>query len=243
MIPQVHQIVFRHTSAPVPDGYVARAMRSVRESFAGCEYQCWGLDEAAEFIAATYPPEVLKTFECLRPYAYKADLFKLCLLHTVGGWYVDAGVRMLKGPIPGELAASVPPRFVVFRSTGPWDAAWNCSMALLYAEPGHDLFTTAITEIVDNCKQQRYGANPLCPTMTAFGRALAVHDVVDGVHQGVVVDVRRRRFSRGFVVAPLGMIAARKPKSIRVGDTAAGGLHGSNNYVQMWGQREVYADW
>lgn len=242
MVPRVHQILFRDPSARGPDAYVVRAMRTVREAFPGCEYRCWTLDEAGDFIEAHYEPEVRAAFECLRPYAYKADLFKYCLLQTTGGWYVDAGVRMLKSPIVRGFAKFQPPRLVVFRGTGTWDAPWSCSVALMYAEPGHELFSTAIAEVVTNCREQRYGANPLCPTMTAFGRAFALHDVVEGVHKGVVVDVRWRRFDRGFVVAPLGMIAARKPTSAGVGDVASIGLHGSNNYVEMWQRREVYAD-
>jgi hypothetical protein len=240
MVPLVHQIVFRDPSAPELVGYVARAMRTTRRAFAHYEYRCWDLEEADEFIANHYPSEVLDAFRCLRPYSYKADLFKLCVLHTLGGWYVDAGVRMLKSPING-FSADQPPRCVVFRSTGPWDATWNCSMALLYAEPGQDVFSSAIAEVVTNCREQRYGANPLCPTMTALGRAFAVHDVVDGVVRGLVVDVRWRRFKRGFAVAPLGLIAARKPHA-RVGNVVQIGMHGANNYVEMWGRREVYTD-
>jgi mannosyltransferase OCH1-like enzyme len=243
----VHQIVFTDPGAHAPTGYAERAIRSVRDAFPGCEHRIWNLGEATEFISGHFDRDVARAFDRLAPYAYKADLFKYCLLHVVGGWYVDAGVTMLGSPLRAPFASSAnPPGFVLFRSTGPDDAPWNCSVALLYAEPGHDVFTTAIAEVVDNCKNQRYGATPLSPTMSPFGRALAIHDVHQRVRLGAVVDVRRRSYDRAYELPPIGRVAARKPTSTgrsTVGDVSYVGMHGTNNYYEMWIRREAFGTW
>jgi hypothetical protein len=60
MVPRVHQIVFRDPSAPETDGYIARAMQTVREAFPRCEYQRWELGQARQFIATNHSAEVLR---------------------------------------------------------------------------------------------------------------------------------------------------------------------------------------
>lgn len=240
MNPYVHQIALSDHDPPRIDGYVAEATASVRDAFPGARYRLWGRADGERFVADHFGPDVAWAFRCLLPYAYKADLLKLCLLHTYGGWYVDAGVRMLRSPLP--LFDGATPRFVLFRSTGSWDMPWNCSLALLYAEAGHPVFTTAIDSIVANCRSRNLGVNPLSPTMSTFGRALAHHGDEHELAIGTVVDVDGEEYVRGFAIPPFGVIAARKPDRIAVGDLVAAGLEGGNNYDVMWKAGTVYGD-
>ena len=240
MNPHLHQIALSDHDPPRIGGYVAEAIASVREAFPGSEHRVWGRADGEQFVADHFGPEVAWAFRCLQPYAYQADLLKLCLLHVLGGWYVDAGVRILRSPLP--LFDGANPRFVVFRSTGSWDMPWNCSLALLYAEAGSPVFTTAIDRIVTNCRDRNYGANPLSPTMSAFGQALAHHGDQHELAIGTVVDVEGEEYVRGFEIPPFGLIAARKPNRIPVGDLVQAGLEGGNNYDVMWKGRAVYGD-
>lgn len=243
MVPDVHQILFTDPGVPEPKGYVAHAMQSVREAFPTGRYTCWGLPEATALIDAHFGRKVLRAFECLRPYAYKADLFKYCLLYVHGGWYADVGTRVLQQPMQAPFAtSSSPPRLVVFRGTGLWDAAWACSISFLYASPGHEIFPTAIEEVVDNCRHQRYGANPLSVTMTAFGRAIAIHNVRERIEVGLIVDAEGKPYERAHQLGELGHVAARKPR-LHAGDMAGIGVEGTNNYARMWEDRQVYAPW
>ena len=239
MNPHVHQAAITAHDPPRLTGYSVEATRSVRETFPGSRYRLWGRADGERFIADHFPAEVLWAYRALRPFAYKGDLLKLCLLHVLGGWYVDVGVRMLRSPAP-LFDGDDPPRFVLFRSTSLWDAPWNCSVALVYADAGSPVFTTAIDEVVANCRARRYGANPLSPTMSPFGRAVAHHRIESGVAVGAVVDVEGEDFNRGFEVRPLGLVAARKPAGVGVGDVAGIGLEGGNDYRQLWLERRVY---
>ena len=237
----VHQIVFTDSGIPQLSGYIRRATDSVRYAFQSCHYTLWGLDAAGDFIAEHFDSSVTDAFNRLQPYAYKADLFKYCLLSVKGGWTIDAGIKMLQSPTELFVAAENP-QLLIFRATGLWDASWNCSLALIYAEPGQQAFSTAIDEVVDNCRKRHYGHNPLCPTMSAFGRALAIHRVQANARIGTVVDVKQQDYSRAYQLKPFGLIAARKPRHSKAGDVASIGIKGANNYVQMWQDRTVYAD-
>lgn len=239
----VHQIIFRDDEENRLEGYIAKATESVRNHFADAVVTIWDLDGARAFLRSHFPRVVLKSFDCLNPYAYKGDLFKYCLLQVAGGWYVDAGVRMLKTPSTVLSQDGNLTKLVLFRSTGPWDAPWNCSLALTYASRGQGFFSHAIEEVVMNCKREHYGQNPLSPTMTAFGRSLAINRIQDGVLLGQVVDVVGQEYQRGFLLDADGIIAARKPRAgdqIEVGDVSYIGISGGNSYVDLWTRREVY---
>jgi hypothetical protein len=240
---EVHQIIFRDDEEVPLEGYVLDATESVRNHFLNARITIWDLDSAREFLRDLYPRAVLGSFDTLVPYAYKGDLFKYCLLRSVGGWYVDAGVRMLSTPRLTAINDLNPVELVLFRSTGPWDAPWNCSVALTYASRGQKFFFDAIQEVVANCKREHYGANPLSPTMTAFGRSIAINRVHENVVLGQVVDVTGQEYQRGFALPSEGVIAARKPRAkdqIEVGDVAYLGIAGGNNYVDLWNRREAY---
>lgn len=236
----LHQVALSDHDPPRLGGYVAEAIASVREAFPGSEHRVWGPAEGEQFVLDHFGAEVAWAFRCLRPYAYKGDLLKMCLLHELGGWYVDAGVRMLRSPLP--LFDGADPRFVLFRSTGSWDMPWNCSLALLYAEAGSPVCTTAIDGIVANCRNRSLGVNPLSPTMSPFGRALAHHGDHGELAIGTVVDVEGQEYTRGFEIRPFGLIAARKPNRIPVGDLGEAGLEGGNNYDVLWKAGAVYGD-
>jgi len=237
--PNVHQIAITDHESPRLSGYVADATESVRRAFPDATYRLWSRADGEAFIEEHFGPEVGWAFRCLRPYAYKGDLLKLCILHVLGGWYFDVGVRMLQSPAP-LFDVAPPPQLVLFRSTGPMDSPWNCSLAVVYAEAGSSVFTTAIDEVIDNCRAGRYGATPLSPTMSPFGRAIARHGLELGVRSGVVVDVEGQDYRRAFHIEPLGLVAARKPGGLAAGAVAAIGIEGGNDYVAMWRDRTVY---
>lgn len=234
--------MFSHIKDMTVTGYVKDAIQSVEDSFAVSEHHCWNMDEAFEFIVQHFDKSVQRAFKCLTPLSYKADLFKYCLLYIEGGWYIDAGVKMILNP-EVLFKDDYNPDFVLFRSTGGWDAPWNCSLAILYAAPKSPVFITTLEQLVSNCKNKYYGVNPLCPTMSPFGRSIAIHNKNDNIKMGKVVDVKRNDVHRGFRIPPIGLIATRKPKLAKVGNVKDIGLHGSNNYAELWKNREVYNEY
>ena len=238
---RVHQVVFSDQGVVSLQDYAKKAARSVQQVFADYDYRCWYLQDATDFIRANFPDRVLAAFETLVPFAYKADLFKYCLLKVLGGWYVDIGVTMLKDPLAPRHSNS-DTQFVFFRATGPWDPLWACSVALIYAQPGHAVFDTAIASVVAHCEQRFYGANPLMPAMVPLGSAIAEHQIHENAKIGNVVDVRKRKYRRGYQLKPGELVARRKPPRAKAGDVASIGISGANNHVELWHQRQVYGE-
>ena len=78
---------------------VSENIRSLRSRHPGEEHLLWRETMLTDFIASHFDAEVLSAFRTLRPYAYKADLAKYCLLYEHGGLYAD----LLKGRVPAYL--------------------------------------------------------------------------------------------------------------------------------------------
>ena len=73
-------------------------------------------DEAcSEFIAREYPPDVLMAYDSLIPTAFKADLWRYCVLYKYGGVYLDAKLCWQEG---GASGGTITLRSIVNRFFG-----------------------------------------------------------------------------------------------------------------------------
>jgi hypothetical protein len=107
-----------------------------------------------EFIEKNYEPNVANAFKCLRPGAYKADLWRYCILYKNGGVYADIKLELhvsLK-----DILEKHPKLFVIdmhapgHKFTTP---LWN---GLMSSPPGNPVFRSCIDEIILNCKNKDY---------------------------------------------------------------------------------------
>lgn len=218
--------------------FLEHATGTVKEAFPGASYTLYNQESLRQFIADHYDAEIVWAYDTLKPYAYKADLGRYCLLNALGGWYVDLGVTIMN---PVELGPRI--KTLAFRDIQRFSfTGWACSIGILYSQPQSAIMTTAIEMIVKNCHEQYYGITPLCPTgPTLFGQALAANrgqaDVVYGDYLELTPNHEHK--NRAFVL-PNGMIMGwGKPSA--GGDLKGLGASGTNNYNELWQKREVYA--
>ena len=106
------------------------------------------------------PREVYDAYQRLRPGAFKADLFRLCLLYEKGGVYVDCEATpyvSLREMMSGiEL-----PRDRMF--IAPLDRR-GIHNGFMIASPRHPFLASCIQYIVDNVKNERYYNDDLAIT-------------------------------------------------------------------------------
>jgi hypothetical protein len=60
-----------------------------REKNPDYEYFLYNDQECSNFIRENYPEKVFNAYKRIRPGAFKADLWRYCILYTYGGVYVD----------------------------------------------------------------------------------------------------------------------------------------------------------
>jgi len=109
--------------------------------------------ECEQFLTAHFPPEVVATWRSLIPGAYKADLWRLCILYHFGGMYMDI---KLKPTI--RLSTLLTREYFVSDGKG---SVYNGFMVSKHQNP---MLLQGIVQIIKNAKNFYYGETPWCPT-------------------------------------------------------------------------------
>jgi mannosyltransferase OCH1-like enzyme len=114
-------------------------------------------NECRELIKNNFSKEVLQAYDKLIPGAYKADLWRLCVLHVYGGIYMDIkliclnGFKLIELTERNHFIKDRPKPLSIFNS-------------MMVCEKNHPFLMMAIQNIVKNVKNKYYGSTPLDPT-------------------------------------------------------------------------------
>ena len=122
----------------------------------GFNYQLFDDNDCRNFIKDNFDTNVLNAFDSLIPGAYKADLWRYCILYKNGGVYLDIKYAPFNGF-----------RFINLMEKEHWvldmdkNGIYN---ALIVCKPNNEILLKAINKVVDNVKNRFYGNSPLEPT-------------------------------------------------------------------------------
>ena len=219
---------------------IIRNVQSLKDAYPGYPHTIYSGETLRDFIRKHYDNEVLRTFDTLRPYAYKADLGRYCLLHTFGGVYSDLSNRFLR-PIPlgGDKTLAA------FSDTnGGLGAPWSVNNGIIAARKNSAEMELLIKKIVEHVHAKFYGRSPLSPTgPDLFGRVLAQCNNSPNYLIGDMACITRT-FSKSITfvfLEPSGTLVAARMKS-EGGDSRALGIDFNNNYNDIWNKRGVYGE-
>jgi mannosyltransferase OCH1-like enzyme len=217
--------------------FLQHATDTVKAAFPTADHTIYTKESLRQFIADNYDTDVLLAYDCLKPYSYKADLGRFCLLNKLGGWYFDIAVRVEN---PVEIGDRI--KFLAFRDIQRFSfTSWACATTVLYSQTANNALATAIDLIVQNCQEQYYGITPLCPTgPTLLGRALAMNGSDPDFIYGDYLELTpaHEQKNRAFVLPNGTIMAWSKPSG--GGDLTGLGAKGVNNYNELWAQRKIY---
>lgn len=228
---------------PSPDGSatvippaIQRNIASFKAHHPGLPHRLYDRPAIRHFLHEEMGSEVLWAFDQLLPYAYKADLARLCLLYVHGGLYADLSVHFTGAwdVIPGKIG--------VFRDRAV-AAPWIASNTILAAPARFPAVEAAIRMILANCRTRHRGNNPLSPTgPLLLGKALAMHCEPEEIRLGEVSDVSTRDgiTSLVFVDTHDGRVIACRAKS-KAGLSELGMTHGVNDYNRFYYAGVIFA--
>ena len=218
--------------------FLKHATGTVQGAFPNADYQLYNKETLRNFISENYGESVVSAYDCLKPYSYKADLGRFCLLNKLGGWYLDIGVRVVN---PVEVGERID--FLAFRDIQRFSfTSWACATTVLYSKPDNTALQFAIEMIINNCKNKYYGITPLCPTgPSLLGAALAANGGEINFVYGDYLELTPTHEQKNLAfVLPDGTIMAwSKPSG--GGDLTGIGAKGVNNYNELWAAKQVYA--
>lgn len=146
----VHQTWFEPvTKEKYPN--MSRLIESWKRS--GWEYNFYDDDTAADFLSMHFPSEVREAYDAILPGAFKADLFRYCVLLIRGGVYADMDVLLesnLDDVVANDVGFMTPidePGIKVGRRSCLWNG-------LIAVAPGHPFLAKTIELVVNNIRNR-----------------------------------------------------------------------------------------
>ena len=243
----ISQIFLSEKDEKLPN-FFSKTTKSVKENYPDHHHKIYDNNELREFIKINYDSTILWAYDCLKPFSYKSDLGRFCILYKNGGWYFDIAIRcILKYRINDNLD------MICFRDEQRHSrTSWAVSGGIIWSKPKNSILFNAIEGIVRNCKEKWYGRTPLCPTGPALlGEAIAQKNrnknIIFGDLVRPMIPFTRKNFpflkkiiKAKFILPNNQVIGLVKPA--RGGDLKSLGMIGSNNYNDFWHNRCVYND-
>lgn len=255
---RIHQILINDSKKIPPNlpKFHNICVEQIKKIYPEFEYHLYSGEEIEDIIKNNFSSDVFTAYKKLKPYACKADLSRLCLLYLYGGLYIDLNIYFLN-PIP-KLDLCY---FFAFRDYSKLSKqSWSVQNGIMYSVPKSTVTKRAIDIIVNNCKEEYYGVQCVdVSATTVLGKA-----IMDSLpNDGIVIGGELNYFNTSCFAesmknelgeigydkdskAIMGFIMDEDDKLISLrkptfgGDIKSMGFKGSNNYVEMWDEKDIY---
>jgi mannosyltransferase OCH1-like enzyme len=138
---------------------MAENVKILKNSHPHFEYFLFDDDDCRRFIQTHFNNDVLEAFDTLIPGAYKADLWRYCVLYIHGGIYLDIKYQIVEGF--RLIVLTEKEHFVCDREENGIQGIYN---GVMVCKQGNPILLQCIQQIVKNVKDRFYGLNYLQPT-------------------------------------------------------------------------------
>jgi mannosyltransferase OCH1-like enzyme len=183
-------------------------------------------NDCREFIRTHFRPDVLAAYDSLVPGAYKADLWRLCVLFINGGIYMDIKLICANGFKLIELTEN--DHFVKDR---PVNSIFN---SLMVSQKGNIFLFKCIRQIVENVKNKYYGNCPLSPTGPVLLGNIIIHN-----NLSVNVDMKHYEGGGYIIYKNRFIISTEYPEYNHERATTYNNIN-TKRYDQLWNERNIY---
>lgn len=124
----------------------------------GWKIQYYSNADGREYIKNTFTEDVLLAYDALRPGAFKADLWRYCIIYERGGVYSDFSQQF---KVPIDSIVDVNTDKLLFPYAKVW-LAWfspeSVCNGFFCAAPRHPVFLLCIQQIIENVQNDFYGS-------------------------------------------------------------------------------------
>lgn len=151
-------------SKKLPEPLNSRVNRLKRDN-PEFEYDIYDDNDCRLFIKQHFSLNVLNAYDVLIPDAYKADLWRCCVLYIHGGIYMD--IKLI--PVNSFKLISLTDKEYFVKDRPP-NTIYN---AFMVCKPNNPLLKLTISNIIKNVRTRYYGTCCLSPTGPALMGRLA----------------------------------------------------------------------
>lgn len=208
---------------------MAMTVRKVVDAYPDFQYVLMDDNECAKFIELHFPVHVSHAFQELIPGAFKADLWRLCVLYMFGGVYLDIKFAPVHAQVLHSLLGGS--HFVRDKTRGNVTGIYNGFMVCV---PGDTRLLQCIHQIVENVQLRYYGENSL----TITGPQL-LHKFVDPSGEDVDLVYNSTSVNHRFIQD--GRTQEKLLVSYPAYNAEQKRAQTAPYYTQLWKENRVYA--
>lgn len=193
------------------------------------EYMYFDDNDCYNYIKNNYDEYVLNAYNKLKPTAYKADLFRVCVLYKLGGCYFD---NKQINRIPLREIINYDQNLILCQDTKQ-KALYN---AFMICSPNNLTIKKVIDAIILNIENKYYGTCPLCPT----GQCLLYK--IDPTHKTDIINRFNHIVYSYHKIRHKGNIYSKKIKKIII-NTSYKDYYKKDNksyYSNLWHNKDIY---
>jgi mannosyltransferase OCH1-like enzyme len=143
--------------------HMQKNVDKLRETNPEFKYHLYDDDDCRDFIDKYFDESVLNAYDRLVPGAYKADLWRYCVLYIHGGIYLDMKMRCVEDFKLIEIADKE--HYVKdIQSTSIEPHSIGIYNAVMIQKKKNPFLMECIQQVVKNVNDNYYGFSPLYPT-------------------------------------------------------------------------------
>ena len=208
---------------------------TMRERNPEFNYFLYDDNDCRKFLSENYEPKVLDAYDTLVPGAYKADLWRYCVLYKHGGVYLDVkfipvGDFKLITLMDNEHFCKDLPNSMLYKQ-GVYNAFMIC-------RPGNKVLKHCINQVVQNVSKRFYGTSTLGVTGPTMMADFFEPEEIDAMGDEMYHDNVNGRFYIMYKDDKILMIhpgyRSEQTREFRNDDT--------KHYSELWQKREIYND-
>jgi len=236
MIPKIIHKVIIVDGGEIPKipKHMKDAMDTFKHHNPDYKHNLYSGNECEEYIKKHYDEEMLEMYLKFKPFAFRADLFRLLVIYNEGGWYSDSKevcyepfdkLNSLEKELYIAIDAPINPNCIINGFFG--------------AVPKHPVIKKYIDTILFNIKNRHYGIDCLYVT----GPGVFMQSSVDYIrkYQDKCMIGRHIIDNQNQSFVCFGNLKLLK---VKYNSPPVGGIYsdipGGNNYGEMWRNWDIY---
>jgi len=192
------------------------------------EYHLFDDEDCRKFIQDNFEEDVLKAYDKIIPGAYKADLWRYCILYINGGIYLDIKYSNVDDFNLIELTDK---EYFVPDLKDSGGGVYN---AFMICEPGNKVLREAISRVVKNVKEEYYGETIFHPTGPILLKSCFSRNDIDNMNNnGLKICRYKENTSICLHDKPIMIVYDEYYKT----DV---NKNGQPSYYKLWEERKIY---
>jgi hypothetical protein len=144
-----------HDLKEIPSS-VKHSIHLIKEQNPEFQHHLYDEPMCRTFIKDNFPKKVLHAYDSIVPHAYKADLWRYCILYKKGGIYLDSKYYGVEGFKFIQLTGK---EYFCVDIPSSFSGIYN---AILICKPKNKIMLQSIKQVVKNVEENYYGSKPVC---------------------------------------------------------------------------------